>query len=95
MAQNECQQMDKTGFYQNLRNQLSTFYNGIMALQRASEFLNTMDEDTASNMTMQAQTVVDVANLRTAINEILAFYSGSATSQSKVLKDEINKMRYI
>jgi len=95
MAQNECQQMDKTGFYQSLRNQLSTFYNGIMALQRASEFLNTMDQQTATNMTMEAQTTLDVGDLRTAINEMLAFYEGSATSQSKVLKDQINKMRYI
>jgi hypothetical protein len=95
MAQNECQQMDKTGFYQRLRNQLSTMYNNMMALQRASEFLNTMDSETATNMTMQAQTSIDVSDLRTAINEMLAFYNGSATSQTKVLKDQINKLRYI
>jgi hypothetical protein len=95
MAQNECQQMDKTGFYQSLRNQLSTMYNNMMALQRASEFLNTMDSETATNMTMQAQTSIDVSDLRTAINEMLAFYNGSATSQTKVLKDQINKLRYI
>ena len=95
MAQNECQQMVKTDFYQSLRNQISTLYNNMMTLERASEFLNTMDAATATNMGMQAQTTTDVATLRTAINEMLAFYGGTSTSQTEVLKDTINKLRYI
>ena len=64
-------------------------------LKRASEFLNSMDATTASSMTIPAQTATDISDLRMAINEILDFYEGSATSQTKVLKDQINKLRYI
>lgn len=95
MAQNECQQMTKATFYQTLRNQLSKLYNDMKALERTSEFLNTMDATTATNMEMQAEATVDVADLRTAINELLDYYRGVATSQTKVLKDQINKLRYL
>ena len=90
MAQNECQQMDKTNFYQSLRNQISTMYNNMMQLERASEFLNTMDQDTATNMGMQAQTTTDVAKLRTEINALLVAYKATGG-----LKEVINKLRYL
>ena len=78
MPQNECQQMDKTNFYQSL------------ALERASEFLNTMDATTATNMGMQAQTTTDVAELRTEIDALLVAYKAAGG-----LKDAINKLRYL
>ena len=90
MAQNECQQMDKTNFYQSLRNQISTLYNQMMALERASEFLNTMDQETATNMGMQTQTVTDVATLRTSINNLVTEYKKVGG-----LKEAINKLRYL
>ena len=90
MAQNECQQMEKTNFYQSLRNQISTLYNQMMALDRASEFLNTMDSTTATNMGMQAQVVTDVAELRAEIDALLVSYKAAGG-----LKDAINKLRYI
>ena len=90
MPQNECQQMLKTDFYQSLRNQLSTFYNQMMNLERASEFLNSMDATTATNMGMQADTITDVAELRTEIDALLDNYKAVGG-----LKDAINKLRYI
>lgn len=95
MAQNECQQMDKAEFYQKLRNMISTFYNGISMMERASEFLNTMDSATATNMGMEVAATTAVSNLRTAINEMVAFYEGTSTTQTEVLKDAINKLRYL
>ena len=95
MAQNECQQMLKPDFYANLRNQISTIYNHMSALKRLSEFLSSMDQDTATAMTISSEVQTDMNNLRTAITELLDFYEGTATSQTKVLKGEINKLRYI
>lgn len=90
MPQNECQQMEKTNFYQSLRNQISTVYNQMMALERASEFLNTMDTATATNMGMEAQTTTDVAALRQRINALLVEYKAVGG-----LKEAINKLRYL
>ena len=95
MTQNACQQMPLAEFYSLLRNKISSFYNVTNELKRASEFLNTMDTQTATNMTMDDTTRDDIAALRTAINEILNFYDGTSTSSSVVLKDQINKLRYI
>lgn len=95
MAQNACQQMTLSDFYANLRNIVSTVYNTNQKLERASEFLNTMDATTATNMGMDNTTRDDVAALRIAINEMLAFYDGTATSRTRVLKDEINRLRYM
>ena len=90
MAQNECQQMEKTNFYQSLRNQISTLYNQMMNLERASEFLNSMDATTATNMGMEVQATTDVSELRTEIDALLANYKAVGG-----LKDAINKLRYI
>lgn len=95
MAQNECQQMTLTDFYQNLRNLLSTTYNTMNNLQRAAEFMASMDVATADAMTMDTTTRAVVADCRTAINELLDFYDGTAQSQTVVLKDVINQLRYI
>ncbi len=95
MAQNECQQMPLADFYANLRNIISSMYNTMQKLERAQEFLGSMDATTATNMGMQVQARDDVSNLRTAINEMMDFYDGTATARTKVLKDEINKLRYI
>lgn len=95
MAQNECQQMVKTEFYQKLRTQISKVYDSMADLQRASEFLTSLDGTTATAMTISAGTQTDIASLRTAIDEFLDFYDGSATTQTKVLKTQINKMRHI
>lgn len=95
MAQNACQQMNLNDFYQDLRNLISGAYNQMGKLRRASEFLASMDAATATNMGMDNTTRDVVAELRTAIDEMLDFYDGTATSRTKVLKDEINKLRYI
>jgi predicted RNase H-related nuclease YkuK (DUF458 family) len=95
MPQNECQQMPLQDFYSNLRNKISTLYNTLSDMERVSEFLNTMDAQTATNMGMEAQARDDIADLRVAINEVIAFYEGGSTTRTHVLKDEINKLRYI
>ena len=95
MAQNECQQMDKTDFYSGLRNAVATIYSTHQKMVRVSEFLNTMDAATATNMGIDNTTRDVVADLRTAINEALAFYDGTATSRTQVLKTNINKLRHI
>lgn len=95
MAQNACQEMDLSNFYASLRRVISSTYNLMAELERTSEFLNTMDATTATNMGMDTTTRDDVADLRVAINETLDFYSGAAQSQTKVLKTQINKLRYL
>lgn len=96
MPQNECQQMPLTDFYANLRNLLSTTYNSMAQLQRASEFLASLDQTTfETNMGGSSDVTQSLGHLRTAINELLAFYDGTATTQTRVLKDQINKLRYM
>ena len=95
MAQNACQQMPLNDFYANLRNLISTTYNNMRNLERASEFLASMDAQTATNMGMDNTTRDVIAELRTAINETLDFYDGTSASQTKVLKTIINQLRYI
>ena len=90
MAQNECQQMPKVDFYRGLRNQLSTVYNVMANLNRTSEFLNTIDGDTATNMGIAAQTVADLLKLRTDIDAFITDFEAA-----NGLKDQINKLRYI
>ena len=90
MAQNECQQMVKDDFFRSLRNQLSTVYNTMSGLKRTSEFLNTIDSTTATNMNLDAQTVTDLLELRTDIDAFLTSYE-----VADGLKDQINKLRYL
>ena len=95
MAQNTCQQMELTDFYRSLRNLVTTVYNANHRLVAASEFLTSMDAATAAAMGMDTDTRDDISDLRTAIDEYLDFYDGSATSQTEVLKTQINKLRYL
>ena len=95
MAQNACQQMDLNAFYQSLRNLVSNVYNANHKLLAASEFLLSMDATTAAAMGMDTTTRDDINNLRTAINEYLDFYDGTATDRTRVMKTEINKLRYL
>ena len=98
MAQNECQQMAKLDFYANLRNFLSSLYGTMQKAEKAAEFLNTMDADTLDNMGVPASGSDDglrnaLVDCRTALNELRDFYSGTATTQTRVMKDVINDLR--
>lgn len=92
--------MTKTDFYQNLRTKISTIYNTMADAKRMSEFLNTMDADTLDNMGVPDAGVDEglrtaLSQLRTALNEFNNFFDGTATTQTYVLKDLINELRYI
>jgi len=100
MAQNECQRMDKTEFYQKLRNLLSTIYNLMNTADRGAEFLNTMDSDTLDTMGVPAVGADEglrttLSQCRTALNEFRDFYDGTATTQTQTLKTTINKLRHM
>ncbi len=100
MAQNECQMMGLNDFYANLRNLLSTTYNTMNNLKRASEFLASLDATTfesapPAGMGGSTDVTASLGHLRTAINEILDFYDGSGTTQTRVLKTYINQFRHI
>jgi len=95
MAQNACQQMSLAEFYMSLRALITKVYDSNQKLVRASEFLASMDAATATNMGIDTITRDVIADLRIAINESLDFYDGTATSRTKILKDQINKLRYI
>ena len=95
MAQNECQQMPKTDFYQSLRNLLTRYYNIMQDLEESSEFLASLDATTATNMGIPSDVQTVLGHLRTAINESLDFYDGTAQTQTQVLKTRINQLKYI
>jgi len=95
MAQNECQQMGLQEFYTTLRNLCNNVYNTMTLLEKSSEFLESMDVDTAAAMGMDTTTRNVIADFRTAMNESLAFYEGTAQTQTKVLKTIVNQLRYM
>ena len=95
MAQNECQQMPKADFYANLRNLLARYYNIMQDLEEASEFLASLDVTTATNMGIPSDVQTVLGHLRTAMNESLDFYDGTAQTQTQVLKTRINQLKYI
>jgi len=100
MALTELQQPVKTDFYSNCRTRVSTWYNVMNNLKAMAEFLARMDADTLNNMGVPATGAdeglrADLVDLRTAVNETLDFYEGTATAQTVVPKDVINKIRGI
>jgi hypothetical protein len=90
MAQNECQQMEKTEFYRSLRNQLSKFYNEMTQLERMSEFLLSMDTTTATNMGIPSDVQSVLADLRSDVDAFVTEYKKAGG-----FKESINKLRYI
>jgi hypothetical protein len=98
MALTELQQPAKSDFYQNCRTRTSTWYNTMNTLKAMAEFLARMDATTLNNMAVPASGSdeglrADLIDLRAAVNETLDFYEGTATTQTVIPKDVINKIR--
>ena len=95
MAQNECQQMPKDEFYRDLRAKVKKVDLMMMQLREDAIWMNTLDATTATAMTIPADVQTALDRLRTAMNEFVDFYDGTATTQTRVLKTYINQIRYI
>jgi len=94
MALTELQLPNKTVFYNNLQNVASNMKNLMSQWEYTAEFLADMgiaDLDAMEIATGDVRT--DLVDFRVAINEMIAFFNGTATTQTKVPKDVVDRIR--
>ena len=96
MALTELQRPTKDDFYNTLRHSASEMYNLIMRWKALAEGINMFTTEDLDAMGVAAGDVrVDMVNYRTVLNELTAFFDGAATTQTKVPKTIVNKIRAI
>lgn len=99
MPLTELQRPTKEDFYKNMRNNATAIYQIMNStIRRMTEFLALVDSDTLDDMGVPAAGSddglrTDLVNFRTAFNEFLDFWDGTATTQTVVPKTIVNKIR--
>lgn len=94
MAMTEIQLPTKDNFYRAVQAAATELDNIMLRLGNFSEFIGRMDvSDLNAIGVPQGQTRTDLTNLRTAINEIVAFYNGTSTAQTVVPADATEELR--
>jgi hypothetical protein len=94
MSLTEMQLPSKTDFYNNLQNIATNMNNLMNQWSDAAAFLANMGSDDLDSMGVAEGDVrIDIVNLRTCINEMVAFFDGSSTTQTVVPEEVINKIR--
>jgi len=94
MALTEIQLPTKQLLYDNLQ-EAATQMNKLMTAWRdLAEFIGRIDTSDLDAITVPVgQERTDLNNFRTAINEFLAFYDGTAQTQTVVLGDVVDLIR--
>ena len=94
MALTELQLPSKSEFYANLQ---SFYTNWNIMMKKGvelAEFLNRLDASDLDAIGVPAgQIRTDLVDARTIIDETLAFFNGTSTSQTKVPGDVVDKIR--
>ena len=96
MALTELQRPTKEDFYNTLRHSATEMNNLMMRWKSLAEGINmfgTADLDAMGVAAGQVRT--DMVDYKTVLNELIAFFDGTATTQTKVPKTIINKIRAI
>ena len=94
MALTELQLPDKATFYNELQHAASTMNNIMHTWRDIAEFIDNIDAadlDTIGVATGQVRT--DLVALKLAMQELTAFYDGTATTQTNVPADIVDKIR--
>lgn len=95
MALNEIQLPDKSTFYSELQ-QAATQMNSVMnAWRDIAEFISRMDtaDLDAIGVATTGTVRADLVDLRTAMEELTAFFDGNSTTQTNVPADVVDKIR--
>jgi len=94
MTLTELQLPSKDEFYANLQS-LATSMNRLMDEWRnAADFIEDFDSNDLDTMGVPAgQVRTDLIDLRTILNEMHDFYTGTATTQTKVPEAIVDKIR--
>jgi len=94
MALTELQLPNKTVFYTNLQNIATNMKHLMSQWEYASEFLEKLDTSDLDNMGVPTGSIrTDLIDFRTSINEMIAFFDGTATTQTHAPKTIVDKMR--
>jgi len=94
MALTEIQLPNKAVFYNDLQ-KIAVDMNELMARWGfAADFLADVDGADMDAMGVpMGQIRTDLVNMRVAINELIAFYEGTSTTQTLPIKDVVDKIR--
>ena len=96
MALTEIQIPNKTTFYNDLQSLATSMKQLMSQWEYAAEFLSQMDSNDLDTMAVGSGAVrTDLVDFRVAIEEIVDFYTGSATTQTVVPETIVNKIRRI
>ena len=96
MALTELQLPTKTEFFANIQNVATNMRRLMDEWKAVADFIEdvaTVDLDSIGVATGQVRT--DLYEFRTTLNEMHNFFTGTATSQTEVPKDVIDKIRRI
>ena len=94
MALTELQRPTKDNFYRSLQNAASQMDNLMGHWANLAEFVGFVDTADLDAMGVAAgQVRTDLVNFRTVMNEIVAFYKGTATTQTNVPATVVDKIR--
>ena len=94
MALTELQLPTKASFYGSLQSAASKMDNLMRQFENIAEFIGfvgTADLDAMGVPAGQVRT--DLVNFRTVMNELVDFYNGTATTQTIVPSDIVDKLR--
>jgi len=94
MALTEIQQMGKTDFYNRLQTS-ATKINSLMGyLEDIAEFIGFVDTAELDRMNVPAGDIrSDLVEYRTVMNELIAFFKGTSTTQTYVPANVTDRIR--
>ena len=79
--------------YQNLKNLVESVDNVMRRAQNENELLLRISGPDLAGLSIPAETQTLLANVRTAITEMLAFYYGDSTTQTEILGELADDIR--
>jgi len=94
MALTELQLPTKTNFYRKLQTVASRMDNLMRDWENIAEFIGFVDASDLDAMGVPSGDVrTHLLNLRTSMNELVAYFKGESTSQTVIPADVVDKIR--
>lgn len=94
MGLTELQLPAKIDFYNNLKTTATEMYNVIAKWKAVADFIGDIETADLDDIGVAAgQVRTDLTDFRTVLNEMIAFFAGESTSQTKIPANIIQKIR--
>ena len=94
MALTELQLPGKDEFYSNLQTVATNMKRLMNEWRDAADFIEDVDTNDLDTMGVPVgQVRTDLVDLRTILNEVHDFFTGTATTQTKIPKNIVDKIR--